>query len=251
MAASWPSVDLDAGGTHFYDPSMTQPEEPEAADSAPVIHVHIDQPTPTRARRRTVLTTLSLVVSFVLGAFTPPIAGKVVDHFDSVMNPPVACHGSSGFLEKDYGVRSDIIIMIRPSTTIGCFKAEPVHLVDGQDFSGWIEWKNHSTKQQDGVVLRLNLPEGVTLVPRTSILVTSKHPHGGPPLGEQLTTTGYNFGSYAPEGNFWVQYDLHFDAPSSMKCGLNRFALFGERLESKSSGAQLTEAAPLDYTRAC
>lgn len=229
---------------------MTQPEAPEASDSTPVIHVHVDQPTLPRTRRRIILTTLSVVASFILGAFSPPIAEKIVDHFESAMNPPAPCPGSTGVIPEDYGVRSDIIIAIRPSTTIGCFRPAPLELVDGQDFSGWIEWKNHSAKQQDGVVLRLNLPSGVTLVPKTSIVVNSKAPKGGP-IGEQLTTTGYDFGSYAPDGNFWVQYDLHFDAPSTMKCGMNRFALFGERLESKASGAQLREAAPLEYRRAC
>lgn len=230
---------------------MTQIEAPEPEASRPVLHVHVDQlPTPKRTLRQRLGAVAIGVISFVLGAFAQPAASWAFDAIGEKVNPPAQCKTGISPLAGDPGVRSGLVVVMRPSTNIGCFTTGPVDLVDGQDFSGYVYWRNPSAEQQDDVTLSMTLPDGVSLVPGTTVVVNSKAPSGGA-LGDDFASTGYNFGSYSGHANFWVQFDLHFDEPASSGCGENRFAVFAHRLQSNARGAQLSEAGVLRHVKAC
>lgn len=227
------------------------PQQEPAADSGPK-----KGGSPSRKKskkkkkqRRRVLAAFEAVGLLVLGGLIPPTVAWIYGRIDkATVDAPAVCKDAPQLLPNDHGVSSDVRLLVRPSTTSGCFMATRVDLLTGQDFSGFIEWTNRTSKREDNVSIKLALPDGLSVVPGTSVFVASNHPKGAK-FSDGIATSGLNVGSYAPGGNFYIQFDLHFTAPASMRCGTNRFAIFGYRVAFR--GPELNESVPLTYLRAC
>lgn len=122
-------------------------------------------------------------------------------------------------------------------------------MLEGQDFSAFLEWRNLGENQQDDVSLKLLLPDGVSLVPGTSVLVTGTN-RDGVVIGDGLSTSrGVNLGSYAPGGNLIVQFTLHFSAVTATSCGTTELPLAAYRFAF--DGPQLHETVPIALARVC
>lgn len=190
---------------------------------------------------------LGAVGLIITGALLAPVAEKVVELLWPTLTAP--CSDRETFLPNDHGVNSGLRLSLRPSTSTGCFTSAGISALEGQDFSGFLEWTNLSDEQQDDVAVKMLLPDGVTIVPNTSVLVTSKTPTGALISDDLVTSTGINVGSYGPGGNFIVQFTLHFSAPATTTCGTNDMPISAYRFGF--DGPQLHETVPVTYHRSC
>ena len=190
---------------------------------------------------------LGAVGLIIIGALLAPVAERVIALVWPTLTAP--CSDTDKFLPNDHGVNSGLRLQLRPSSSTGCFTSAGISALEGQDFSGFLEWRNLGDQQQDNVSVKMLLPDGVTLVPNTSVLVTSKTPTGASISDDLVTSTGVNLGSYAPGGNFIVQFTLHFSAPATMTCGKNELPISAYRFAF--DGPQLHETVPISYQRSC
>ncbi|MGD8373384.1 MAG: PKD domain-containing protein [Candidatus Woesebacteria bacterium] len=84
-----------------------------------------------------------------------------------------------------------------------------------------VYYKNTGAVQQDNVVIKDNLPEGMAYVAGSSTLSNSQNPDGAK-ISDNITTDGVNIGSYAPNGNAWVIFSAKVNSNDSLpECGEN------------------------------
>lgn len=91
----------------------------------------------------------------------------------------------------------------------------------GETVDYLIEYKNTGTVQQNNVVLKDQLPQGMTYVAGSSILGNALHPSGIKTNDGITTASGINIGSYGPGGNAWVIFSAKVPSESSLQCGTN------------------------------
>ncbi|MDB5187048.1 MAG: hypothetical protein JWM07_520 [Candidatus Saccharibacteria bacterium] len=109
-----------------------------------------------------------------------------------------------------------------------------------------IEYKNTGTAQQDNVVVKDQLPAGVTYVAGSSKLYNSKNPAGKVLTDGVTATTGINIGSHAAGANSFVVFKAKIAKNADLaKCGSNTLtnkATIATSAGSKSDNADVTVA---------
>lgn len=112
----------------------------------------------------------------------------------------------------------------------------------GETVDYLVEYKNTGSVQQDNVVLKDQLPAGMTYVAGSSVLGNALHP-SGIKTNDGITAGGINIGSYAPGGNAWVIFSATVPAESKLECGttkLHNVATAQTANGSKSDSADVT-----------
>jgi uncharacterized repeat protein (TIGR01451 family) len=82
-----------------------------------------------------------------------------------------------------------------------------------------IAYQNTGTTQQNDIVAKDALPNGVSYVGGTTVLANSVNPSGAK-VNDGITTTGLKIGSYAPQGTAFMKFSAKVDGQMA-KCGSN------------------------------
>ena len=90
----------------------------------------------------------------------------------------------------------------------------------GETVDYLVQYKNTGTAQQDNVVIKDTLPTGMTYVPGTTKYGTKANP-GGQQASDNITTSGINIGSYAPNAGTWAMFSAKAPAAEALECGAN------------------------------
>jgi len=198
-------------------------------------------------RSKTISHSAGAIGLVILGALLHPAGERLVGHLYPAA--PASCSNDAQYLTNDYGSNSGLRLQLRASSSSGCFTAKGTEVLEGQNFSGFLEWRNRSEGRQDNVSLKMLLPDGVTLMPGTSVLVNGKDTEGAE-IGDGLgASTGINLGSYGPGASFFIQFTLHFSAAPSVTCGRNVMPISAYRFAFE--GPQLHESVPITHLVAC
>ena len=87
--------------------------------------------------------------------------------------------------------------------------------------SVFVEYMNTGGFQQDDVTFRVTLPDGLALVPGTSVMFNSVVPEGAL-VSDNLPGAGINIGSYASGGNAFVFFEVQTGEAELFPCGESR-----------------------------
>ncbi|MBP6038209.1 MAG: DUF11 domain-containing protein [Candidatus Saccharimonas sp.] len=85
-----------------------------------------------------------------------------------------------------------------------------------------IEYKNTGTTTQNNVVIRDQLPAGMTYVPGSTYLASSaSNGQYVQQTAETVTQQGINIGNYLPGGNAFVKFSAKVTSQDKLACGMN------------------------------
>ncbi len=105
-------------------------------------------------------------------------------------------------------------------TTGGWAKSYAAQPGDTVDYL--IQYKNDSQVTMNNVVVKDNLPAGVTYIPGSTVLANGNYPTGKTVSDNIVTANGLNIGTYAPGLTAWVRYSAKVAANDSLTvCGNN------------------------------
>lgn len=112
-----------------------------------------------------------------------------------------------------------------------------------------IVYQNTGTSQQDNVSLRDILPEGVTYVEGSSLIANSTTDGKYKSTVDGITTTGYNAGSYQPQGNVYFKFSAVVDDNDKLpECGENTLV---NTAKATTSGGAKEDTADVVVTKTC
>ncbi|EFQ83230.1 hypothetical protein HMPREF0063_11503 [Aeromicrobium marinum DSM 15272] len=100
-----------------------------------------------------------------------------------------------------------------------CWRDEIAPLQAGQTFEVVFAARNMSSEQIDDWTLRVELPDGVSLVPDSVLWGNARIPDGVRASNGAFTEAGGNFGSYSPGGSFYVMATLIVGEATALDCG--------------------------------
>ena len=122
--------------------------------------------------------------------------------------------------------------------------AETVAAKSGETVDFKIQYKNTGTTQQDGVVIRDQLPAGLEYVAGSTYIATSATNGQWTKVTENtVVKQGINVGSYAPNGNAYVKFSAKVSSEDKLACGMNtikNIASADTQNGSKSDSAVVT-----------
>ncbi|MGV9001542.1 MAG: LPXTG cell wall anchor domain-containing protein [Candidatus Saccharimonadaceae bacterium] len=84
-----------------------------------------------------------------------------------------------------------------------------------------VVYQNTGSTQQDSVSVRDILPTGVSYVAGSSLIANSTTGGQYKTTVDGVTTTGYNAGSYQPQGNAFLKFSATLPSEDQLKCGTN------------------------------
>ena len=126
------------------------------------------------------------------------------------------------------------------------YKAQPGETVDFL-----LKYKNTGTTLQKDVVMRDELPKGMSYVKGSTTLGNPTHPQGKP-ASDTVTTTGLNVGSYNPGQNAWVLFSAKVDSKEVLECGIRKLTnklIVETNNGSKSDTAEVTTEKDCEPTK--
>lgn len=100
----------------------------------------------------------------------------------------------------------------------GSVKAAP-----GSTVQYRLNYENTGTNQQDNVLLRDMLPQGITYVNGSSLIANSTTGGQYKSTIDGITTNGINAGSYQPQGNVYFKFSAKLPNEDALQCGTNTF----------------------------
>lgn len=133
------------------------------------------------------------------------------------------CNEFSGYVTFRFKVGQPNFEVSKTVSTFGANKfVESVTAKAGDQVEYKIQYKNTGSTQQDNVVIRDELPAGVTYVPGTTKLATGLS-NGYETVSDNVVARGINIGSYAPNGgNAFVKFTAKIADNSKLAvCGKN------------------------------
>lgn len=98
---------------------------------------------------------------------------------------------------------------------------DTVEATPGSTVQYRIVYQNTGTTQQDNVMLRDILPQGVSYVPGSSLLANSVTGGVYKTASDGIASNGYNAGSYQPNGNVFFKFSAKLPEKSALECGTN------------------------------
>lgn len=90
----------------------------------------------------------------------------------------------------------------------------------GEKVDYLIQYKNTGTAQQDNVVIKDKLPANMQYVAGSTKFGTREKPDGQQ-ASDNITTSGINIGSYAPNAGTWAMFSATVPAKDKLECGNN------------------------------
>jgi hypothetical protein len=110
----------------------------------------------------------------------------------------------------------------------GCWEVDSDGWDPAQTLTHMIRYENTSEDTQESVVVRVNVPPGLDVVPRSTYLANSTNPDGVLVESDNLATTGLVVGSYLPGGVAYVKFDAAFPFSGDLdQCGSHEYRLVG------------------------
>lgn len=123
--------------------------------------------------------------------------------------------------------------------------SESVTVNAGEKVDYRVMYKNTGTVQQNDVVIKDTLPEGVTFVPGTVHMSNANTNSQWKKIdGDAIVAGGINVGSYLPNGNVYVKFTAQVDGP----CGST--TLINKASANTDNGAK-TDTANVVVNKAC
>ena len=122
------------------------------------------------------------------------------------------------------------------------YQAQPGETVDYL-----LNYKNTGDTQQDNVMIKDTLPTGMSYIPGSSILGNSLNPNGVK-TNDNVTTTGANVGSYAPNGNAWIIFSAKVPSKEQLECGNN---VLKNTVRTTASDYYKEDAANVNVNKEC
>ncbi|AKM80319.1 TPA: DUF11 domain-containing protein [Candidatus Saccharibacteria bacterium] len=100
--------------------------------------------------------------------------------------------------------------------------AKSVNAKAGEQVEYKIQYKNTGTTQQNDVMIKDTLPKGISYVPGTTYAATGKSNGQYEKISDNVTTSGVNLGSFAPNANAYVKFTAKVTDNNSLEnCGTN------------------------------
>lgn len=126
---------------------------------------------------------------------------------------------------------------------------ESITAAPGAEVEYKIQYKNTGTTQQDDVVIRDELPAGVSLVPGTTKLATGLS-GGYQAVSDNIAARGINIGSYAPNGgNAFVKFTAKIADNSKLAtCGVNTLT---NKAIAETPNGNKSDTAVVTVTKTC
>lgn len=149
--------------------------------------------------------------------------------FDSLNGRIPGCNEYSGYILFDFVVDKPDFTFTKQVAKEGSKQwGDSVTAKPGEKVNFLLSYQNTGTTQQNNVILRDTLPAGMTYVAGSTIVTNSVSPNGAKGADGVATTTGVNYGSYAPRGNLFVQFSATVPSADKLKCGKNELVNTGQ-----------------------
>lgn len=160
-----------------------------------------------------------------------PIADSIVTStgalvgYDKMDGNLPGCFNYSGYVSYKVKVNTPQMANFTMSKTVSKHGAnkwqESYAAQPGETVDYLIKYKNTDSAQQDNVVVKDTLPDGMSYVKGSTKFGTVAQP-GGVPATDDITKDGINIGSYATNGGTWVMFSATVAGNDSLPaCGSN------------------------------
>lgn len=118
------------------------------------------------------------------------------------------CYEYSGVVTIDIKVHKSVIAKLAMSVRLKGTEewAEVVDAQVGDEVEYQIEFVNLLSDELEDVAIRDVLPTNVIYVDGSTIMYNASHPNGVSLLGDHLTSSGINIGSYKPASNAYIRF---------------------------------------------
>lgn len=158
------------------------------------------------------------------------------------------CHEYAGFVTFRFKVDKPNFEVKKSVSLKGenDFK-QSVSTMVGSSVEYKIEYKNTGTTQQDDVVIKDQLPKGVSYVPGTTTLANS-HTDGYEKEKDSVTENGLNIGSYAPGGNAFIKFEAKVGTHKDLDCGKHTLV---NKVTAETSGGNKHDTADVIVNVLC
>lgn len=90
-----------------------------------------------------------------------------------------------------------------------------------------IEYRNTSSSRHRDVAFGVDLPDGFSLVPNTTVIINGTYPDGVAAESNNVASGGIDVGHYAPNSNAFVIFDVALPYERRMECGISIGVLRG------------------------
>ncbi|NLA43151.1 DUF11 domain-containing protein [Candidatus Saccharibacteria bacterium] len=144
--------------------------------------------------------------------------------YDSLDGKLPGCNEFSGYVIfrfKAVQPNFEIIKEVSKSKQNSYAKSVNVNTGDTVDYK--IQYKNTGQVRQDNVVIKDVLPKGVSYIPGSTYVATSKTNGQWENITDDgIVSKGINIGSYSPGGNAYVKFSAKVDKLNELDCGQNK-----------------------------
>lgn len=143
--------------------------------------------------------------------------------YDALDGKVPGCNEFSGYVTFKFKVDQPNFTVEKTVSLAGKnMFSESVTAKPGEEVEYKIQYKNTGTTQQNDVVIKDMLPKGVSYVAGSTVAASSASNGQYVKVSDNVTTSGINLGSYAPNGNAYVKFRAKVvDNTKLEKCGLN------------------------------
>ncbi|MFZ1250061.1 MAG: LPXTG cell wall anchor domain-containing protein [Candidatus Microsaccharimonas sp.] len=132
------------------------------------------------------------------------------------------CNEYSGFVTFQIRVdQPDFNVVKKVSVDGGKTWADSAKAEAGATVQYYISYQNTGTTQQDNVLVRDMLPQGVSYTANSTEIMNSTTGGQFKKTVEGITTNGLNAGSYQPKGNVGYKFSAKLPNEDALKCGTN------------------------------
>jgi len=142
--------------------------------------------------------------------------------YDSQNGEVPGCNQYSGYVTFKLRVdQPNFNVIKKVSVDGGTTWSDSATAKAGATVQYYISYQNTGTNQQDNVLVRDILPEGVTYTANSTYIMNSTTGGQFKKTVECITTNGLNAGSYQPKGNVGYKFSATLPNESALKCGEN------------------------------
>ena len=132
------------------------------------------------------------------------------------------CNEFSGYVTFKLRVdQPNFNVVKKVSVDGGTTWADSATAKPGANVQYFISYQNTGTNQQDNVLVRDILPQGVTYTPDSTYILNATTGGQFKKTVEGITANGLNAGSYQPKGNVAYKFSAKLPHEAALKCGDN------------------------------
>lgn len=166
--------------------------------------------------------------------------------YDSLNGKLPGCNEFSGYVTFQFTADQPNFTIKKQVSPKGASKwQDKIVAKVGEEVDYLISYQNTGSTQQNDVLIKDQLPSGISYIGGSTNLANSANPRGVK-TDDGLTTTGLNVGAYAPKGTAYLKYSAKVGAAAE-KCGVNELVNTATAITGngkKSSSATVTIDTP-------